>query len=174
MDTIRLEAISRNIRCTRSTWTLRKTSGEYQSDRGVDGEPWRGTMARLGSRRGSRMMIDEPDAIPVGILFFSSLDGIGRFNRPFRRQRRQFRTDCNPLLMLQQQKETSISGNVRFCNLYWATCSRWSRQYLFLARWQRLFISGAIGIQVIVGALTTGVAAAGSAHVWSFSQSFPP
>ena len=72
------------------------------------------------------MMADERDEIQVSVLFLSSIDGIGRFNRPFRRHRRRFKGGCSPLPTLQRRKETSISGKVRFCDLYWAVCSRWS------------------------------------------------
>ena len=79
-----------------------------------------GTMAGPGSRRGSRMMIDAPDVIPVSILFFLPIDEIRKFNRPFCRQRRRFKTGYSPLSMLQQRKETSIGDKVRLCNPYWA------------------------------------------------------
>ena len=60
------------------------------------------------------------------------------------------------------------------CDLYWVICSPGvDGDVVSIAGRQRLFINGAIGVQVIVGALTTGVAATGSAHVWSFSQSSP-
>lgn len=42
----------------------------------------------------------------------------------------------------------------------------------FLARQQRLLINGAIGLQVAVGAVTTGVAAAGT-HVGANCSSLP-
>ena len=77
------------------------------------------------------MMADERDEIPVSILFLSSIDGIGRFNRPFYRHRRWFKRSCRLLSMLQRRKETSISGKVRFCDLYWAVCSRWSNDVFF-------------------------------------------
>lgn len=83
-----------------------------------------GTVVGHRSGRGSTVMTD-PDAIPVCIPFFLSVDKIGGFSRASCRQRRRFNRGCNPLSMLQQRKETSTGNVVRFSDLYWALYSHW-------------------------------------------------
>ena len=84
-----------------------------------------GTVVGPVSRRGSRMMTDESDEIPVGILFFLPTDEIGRFSCAPCRQRRLSKRGCSQPSTPQQWKETNIGKNVRCRDLQWAVCSRW-------------------------------------------------
>jgi hypothetical protein len=67
--------------------------------------------------------------------------------------------------MLLLRSATSSRSDVSFSedlgNVSCALMARYS-----LASQQSIIINGAIGLQVIVGALTTGVAASGTVHVW--------